>query len=53
MTNNQTPYSRTRNNITLIAFGLLFLALAMAFNSCTTTHYGCRNTAGYVGYGPR
>lgn len=50
---NQTPYSKTRNNITLLIFALGFLILAMVLNGCATQRSPCPMRTGYIGYGAR
>ncbi len=46
-------YSRTRDSIGLILFGIAFLLIAMASSGCHTQRAGCSVSRGYVGYGNR
>ncbi len=49
---NQTPYSRTRDNVTFFMVAVLLLIALMA-SSCHTQKAGCAGSRGYVGYGNR
>jgi len=43
-------YSRTRDNIGLIVFGIAFLLIAMASSGCGTERKGCQLTRHMSGY---